>query len=92
MLPLFTRGRCSAPEALATLERVRAAMVQAGYGDGDAMNAIYVVGMFTIGHVIFETPTTPRARAATRTFRFGLEALLDGIAAQHKTERFRRKR
>jgi TetR/AcrR family transcriptional regulator, tetracycline repressor protein len=88
VLPLFTRRAVRAPEALGTLERVRAAMVQAGYGDSDVMNAIYVVGMFTIGHVIFETANeNDDARAPRResTFRFGLESLLDGVAAQHKT-------
>ena len=92
VLPLFTSRAVRAPEALGTLDRVRAAMTAAGYDEGQVLNAIYVVGMFTIGHAIFETANSgDDARGPRResTFRFGLEALLDGVAAErpHKPRR-----
>jgi AcrR family transcriptional regulator len=83
VVPLFVHNTVRAPEALSTLERVRAAMAGAGFAETDIINAIYVVGMFTIGHVIFETSNRERPNRDT-TFRFGLEALLDGVARNEK--------
>jgi AcrR family transcriptional regulator len=79
VVPLFMTAPMRAPEAWATVDQVRAALTDAGFSAETAEQAIHVIGMFTIGHVLFE------ARAGIRkndTFRFGLESLLDGIAAQ----------
>jgi AcrR family transcriptional regulator len=79
VVPLFMTAPMRAPEAWATVEHVRAALAAAGFSADAAEQGIHVMGMFTIGHVLFE------ARAGIRkneTFRFGLESLLDGIAAQ----------
>jgi AcrR family transcriptional regulator len=84
VVPLFTRQPLRAPEARATVERARAALTRSGLSARDAEEAISVVGMFTIGHVLFETngvPTDgPGGRGKESTFRFGLEALLEAIA------------
>jgi AcrR family transcriptional regulator len=83
--PLFTSLPVRAPEAAATVERSRAALMHAGLGADEALQAIEVVGMFAVGHVIFETtdqPTKDRAARTRRrqaTFEFGIEALLDAI-------------
>jgi AcrR family transcriptional regulator len=84
VLPLFTSRPVNAPEAVATLARVQAAFVSARFTSADAERAIYVVGMFTIGHAIFEKSTRNDS-----TFRFGLEALLDGIERAHRPSRRR---
>jgi AcrR family transcriptional regulator len=82
VVPLFTRKEVRAPEALGTLERVGAALAAAGFDAEESRRAIWVVGMFTIGHVIFETSNDNTEAKARRnaTFEFGLEALLDGVA------------
>jgi AcrR family transcriptional regulator len=79
VVPLFTHARVRAPEAVTTLERVRAAMERAAFAPDDIHTAMYVVGMFTIGHVLFETRNRDKPGRET-TFSFGLEALLDGVA------------
>ena len=79
VVPLFMTARMRAPEAWAKVDEVRAALLAAGFSADIAEQSIHVLGMFTVGHVLFE------ARAAIRkdaTFRFGLESLLDGVAAQ----------
>ena len=80
VLPLFTARPVSAPEAVATVTRVEEAFLQAGFSAADADRGVRVVGMFTIGHAIFEKSARNEA-----TFRFGLEALLDGIARDQKS-------
>jgi AcrR family transcriptional regulator len=107
VLPLFTTRPVRAPEAVATVARVQDAMANAGFRPAEIEQAIYVVGMFTIGHAIFDAQGTHRADshrrhaqlseagAAERTderrraasFRFGLEALLDGITRAHRRPR-----
>jgi TetR/AcrR family tetracycline transcriptional repressor len=84
VLPLFTTRPISAPEAVATVARVQGALLGAQFVNDDAERAIYVVGMFTIGHAIFEKSDRREA-----TFRFGLEALLDGIERDHRATRRR---
>lgn len=84
VLPLFTTRQVSAPEAVATVARVQGALLGAQFTPADAERAVYVVGMFTIGHAIFEK--TDRHDA---TFRFGLDALLDGIERDHRATRRR---
>lgn len=86
VLPLFTARPVSAPEAVATVTRVEEAFLQAGFSAADADRAVRVVGMFTIGHAIFEK--TARNES---TFRFGLEALLDGIARDQREQKSKRK-
>jgi AcrR family transcriptional regulator len=79
VVPLFMTAPMRAPEAWAKVGEARAALAAAGFHTDAAEQSIHVVGMFTIGHVLFE------ARAGIRkndTFRLGLESLLDGIAAQ----------
>lgn len=93
VLPLFTRRPVRAPEALGTLERVHAAMAAAGFSEEAILNGVYVVGMFTIGHVIFEADKPDEAHRGPRrevTFRLGLEALLDGVA-RGRTRKTRRR-
>ena len=90
VVPLFTSRPVNAPEALSVLARVQDAFLQAGFSAAEAERAMYVTGMFAIGHVLFEK----RARNDA-TFDFGLEGLLDAIAADHrrtKTKPPRRKR
>jgi AcrR family transcriptional regulator len=84
VLPLFTTRQVSAPEAVATVARVQGALLGAQFTNDDAERAIYVVGMFTIGHAIFE-----KSDRREPTFRFGLEALLDGIERDHRATRRR---
>ena len=95
VLPLFTTRPVTAPEGLATLERVGAAFARAGFGPAESEQAIYVTGMFTIGHAIFDAAAPRHTRAAERrraaTFEFGLEALLDGIARAHRPTAKRKK-
>ena len=81
VLPLFTSRPVVAPEALHVIDEVRAAFAHAGFDRGHAERAIYVVGMFTIGHTLFE-----KSERRDATFHFGLEALLDGIARDHRRQ------
>ncbi|HEX9103160.1 MAG TPA: hypothetical protein VF997_13205, partial [Polyangia bacterium] len=81
---LLTTRPVNAPEAVATVARVQGALLGARFSAVDADRAIYVVGMFTIGHAIFE-----KSERRDDTFRFGLDALLDGIERDHRTQRKR---
>jgi AcrR family transcriptional regulator len=93
VLPLFTTRPVTAPEGLATIERVAAALARAGFSPAERDQAIAVTGMFTIGHAIFDAGASQRSRADDRlraaTFTFGLEALLDGIARAHRSPKKR---
>ena len=84
VLPLFTTRPVSAPEAVATVARVHGAFLGAGFSARDAERAIMVVGMFTIGHAVFE-----KHERRDATFRFGLDALLDGIERDQRAHRRR---
>ncbi|MGZ3406776.1 MAG: TetR/AcrR family transcriptional regulator C-terminal domain-containing protein [Polyangia bacterium] len=84
VLPLFTTRHVSAPEAVATVARVHGSLLAAEFSAADAERATYVVGMFTIGHAIFE-----KNERRDATFRFGLEALLDAIERDHRPTRRR---
>ncbi len=79
VVPLFTSREIKAPEALAVLHRVRGAFLAASFDAAEIDRAVYVTGMFTIGHAIFE-----KSQRNDDTFHFGLEALLDAIAADHR--------
>lgn len=82
VVPLFTTQRLTAPEAVHTVARVQMALAFSHFSEADAERALYVVGMFTIGHAIFEKSTRNDA-----TFEFGLEALLDAVARDHRSSR-----
>jgi AcrR family transcriptional regulator len=82
VLPLFTTRPVSAPEAVAVVARVQEALAKGGFRPAEAERAIYVVGMFTIGHAMFE-----KTDQRSSTFTFGLDALLDGIERAHKKRR-----
>lgn len=82
VLPLFTTRPVSAPEAVATVARVQGALLGAHYTAAEADRAILVVGMFTVGHAVFE-----KSAHLDSTFRFGLDALLDGIERDHRAIR-----
>jgi len=77
--PLMTRLPVRAPESAATYERAYASLLAAGLPAGEAQNAVYLVGMFTIGHVLFEI-TGGHEEKWQSIFQLGLESLLDGIA------------
>jgi hypothetical protein len=81
IVPLFMTAPMRAPEAWATVDQARAALTAAGFDAEAAERGIQVVGMFTIGHVLFEAHAGQRKEA---TFRFGLESLLDGVAAARR--------
>jgi AcrR family transcriptional regulator len=81
VVPLFMSPPMRAPEAWATVDKARIALIAAGFASEAAEQAIHVVGMFTIGLVLFEARSGMRKDA---TFRFGLESLLDGIAASKR--------
>jgi AcrR family transcriptional regulator len=82
VVPLMTIRPIRAPEAIKTVSRVEGALLAAGFDDADVERAVYVVGMFTIGHALFEQSTRNE-----ETFRFGLEALLDGVERELKHSR-----
>lgn len=84
VVPLFTSRQVTAPEAVAVLHRVHDAFLVAGFSFADTDRAVYVTGMFTIGHAIFE-----KNQRNDATFEFGLEALLDAIATDHRKSRRR---
>jgi AcrR family transcriptional regulator len=91
--PLFTSLKLRAPEAAATVETTRAALRAAGLSPDAAIQSVEVVGIFAIGHCLFETsnPSTEPARIRwrQRTFELGLESLLDGIAQRIAGEKRR---
>ncbi|HEX6836039.1 MAG TPA: TetR/AcrR family transcriptional regulator C-terminal domain-containing protein [Polyangia bacterium] len=85
VLPLFTTRPVSAPEAVATVARVHGALLGAGFSARDTERSVMVVGMFTIGHAVFE-----KHERRDATFRFGLDALLDGIERDQRAHRRRK--
>jgi AcrR family transcriptional regulator len=84
VIPLFITQRIASAEAATTVGNLEMTLSLSGFANADAQRAIYVVGMFTIGHAIFE-----QAKRNDETFRFGLEALLDGIAREHRKSKAR---
>jgi AcrR family transcriptional regulator len=86
VVPLFATRPVRAPEALEPIARTMMALVQAGFSARDAEKSIISVGVFTIGCVLAETqgaasdhPESPR-QPGQAEFRFGLDALITGIA------------
>ncbi len=88
VVALFATSPPNAPESLAVLQRIWAALEVAGFEPLDAQRSIVVVGVFTIGHTLGETQGEPAAHLGVpmgpgvAEFEFGLEALLDGIASR----------
>jgi TetR/AcrR family transcriptional regulator, tetracycline repressor protein len=89
VVPLFATRPINAPEALAPIARVWTVLGQAGFTMRDAEKVIITVGVFTLGFVLAETqgrppehPGSPRM-AGSPEFKFGLDALLDGIEMKH---------
>jgi len=91
VVSLFATRPVTAPEAMATIQRVWTAMAGAGFAPEHAHKAIIVVGVFTLGHVLGETHGQPAAHLGApqgpgaAEFQFGLDALLDGIARHAST-------
>jgi AcrR family transcriptional regulator len=82
VIPLLTTQPVRAPEAVATVSRLEAAFRRAGFSRAAAEKAINLIGMFTIGHVIFE-----KNRRRNDTFALGLDALIAGIEKQRRRKR-----
>jgi AcrR family transcriptional regulator len=86
VVALFATRPVNAPEALATLARALAALDDAGFRAQDAHKAMAAVGLYTIGHCLGETQGVPSERHGVPAgpgqaeFRFGIEALLEGIS------------
>jgi TetR/AcrR family tetracycline transcriptional repressor len=93
VVPLFATRPVSAPEALEPIVRVWAALGAAGFSARDAEKAIVAVGVFTIGCVLAETQGGPAVDARSprqpgaAEFRFGIDALLAGIAQKRKRQK-----
>jgi AcrR family transcriptional regulator len=89
--PLLARMPVQAPEAALTVGRAHESLLRAGLSPSASMDAIYLVGIFTIGHVLFEIQSGGGKPPAV--FGVGLEALLDGVDKQlRKARRNRRLR
>lgn len=93
VVPLFATRPVRAPEAVQMIAGTAAALVQAGISMRDAEKAIICVGVFTVGCVLAETqggasdhPDAPR-QAGQAEFRFGLDALITGIAVNQGVTR-----
>ena len=86
VVALFATRPVNAPEAVETIAAVRDALVAAGFAADHADKAVVAIGIFTVGHALAEAngraPTHERSPrpAGPAEFRFGLTALLDGIA------------
>jgi len=79
-LPLFGTRTVRAPEATAAIGRLRSALVTAGFDERTADQALKVIGVYTIGYALSDGHhglSGPRIDA----FEFGLDAILDGLAA-----------
>jgi AcrR family transcriptional regulator len=85
VVPLMTVRPIRAPEAVKTIARIEGALLAAGFDNDGVERAVHVVGMFTIGHSLFEQSTRNE-----EVFRFGLEALLDGVERDLKPKHPRR--
>jgi AcrR family transcriptional regulator len=83
--PLLARMPIRAPEAASTVARAYAALAIAGFTPKDAEKAIHLVGIFTIGHVLFEI--NGQGTQPPDVFRLGLDALLDGIGKSGRKKR-----
>jgi AcrR family transcriptional regulator len=88
VIPLFATRPVRAPEARAPVEQVRGALEREGFSKGDARRALIVVGVFTLGHTLGEAHGEPAPHLGVlhppgaAEFAFGLDLLLDGLAAR----------
>jgi AcrR family transcriptional regulator len=82
---LFATRPVNAPEAVAPIAYVHDTLVAAGFKTADADKAVVEVGIFTVGHALAEahgsaaTHARSHKTAGPAEFRFGLNALLDGL-------------
>ena len=82
---LFATRPVNAPEAVAPIAYVHDTLVAAGFATADADKAVVEVGIFTVGHALAEaygraaTHERSHKTAGPAEFRFGLNALLDGL-------------
>jgi AcrR family transcriptional regulator len=88
VVSLFATRAVRAPEAMQVVQQTWYALDYAGFTQADARRAVIVVGVFVVGHVLTETQGEPAAHLGVPggpgadEFEFGLEAMLDGIAAR----------
>jgi AcrR family transcriptional regulator len=84
VVPLFATRPVRAPEARQAISGVLAALGEAGFSARDSEKTIISVGVFTIGCVLAETQGAEDPESIPRPgnaeFRFGLDALITGIA------------
>jgi AcrR family transcriptional regulator len=71
------------PHAQAVRETLLAVLADAGLGPADAADASYLVNVHILGSVAFEAAAPPEgAGVAITRFGWGLDRLLDGLAAR----------
>jgi TetR/AcrR family tetracycline transcriptional repressor len=86
LVPVIASRPVRAPESQATIAGAQAALEASGFSPRDAERAIHAVGVFTLGHALSEAGGDPfrdgasPPRARLEEFRFGLNALVDGLA------------
>ncbi|MEV7098305.1 TetR/AcrR family transcriptional regulator [Amycolatopsis sp. NPDC051045] len=74
------------PHTQAVRETLLAVLVDAGLGPSDAAEASYLVNVHILGAVAFEAAAPPEdSDVAAGRFRWGLDRLLDGLAARVAT-------
>jgi AcrR family transcriptional regulator len=70
------------PHTRAVRETLLAVLADAGLGPGDAADASHLINVHILGSVAFEAAAGPEgSTVAAARFRWGLERLLDGLAA-----------
>jgi AcrR family transcriptional regulator len=93
VVALFATRPVRAPEAMVAVDAARAALERAGFAADVAAQAVMLVGVFTLGHVLGEAHGEGRTSVALNgapneetsgaaAFEFGLEVILDGLAAR----------
>src|SRR5262249_11193885 len=85
VVALFATRPVRAPEALVAIAAARAALERAGFAPDVATQAVTVVGVFTLGHVLGEVQgeaRSPDELPGGAAFDFGLEVILDGLSAR----------
>ncbi|MEV6873381.1 TetR/AcrR family transcriptional regulator [Amycolatopsis sp. NPDC051128] len=74
------------PHTRAVRETLLATLADAGLGPADAADASYLVNVHILGSVAFEVAAPPGGPdVGTTRFRWGLDRLLDGLAAHVAT-------
>jgi AcrR family transcriptional regulator len=77
---LLLAGSLDGPNAQAVNETLLAILAGAGLDPGDAAHAAYLLNVHVLGSVALEV-AGPDGRDADRQFRWGLDRVLDGLAA-----------